>query len=90
MNTASGGGVGFTIAPNPVGASGTRIIDPDSTDKAVDVTIFDLAGRIVFQQKMLDALDIIPASAFKQKGAYWYSIREGSRVSTGKLLFIGD
>lgn len=75
------------VWPNP-GTLGTnsqvRITAPETGP--VDVTVYDVAGRLLFQQAVAPSTDLPLPSAGWATGAYLVRARQGSRTVTRQLV----
>jgi hypothetical protein len=78
-----------TMAPNPTHAG--AILTLELTDAvAVQLQIMDTSGKLVFETAvtaLAGSQNIqIPASAMTQPGVYFWQVRAGERVESGKLV----
>ncbi|MCC6458920.1 MAG: T9SS type A sorting domain-containing protein, partial [Saprospiraceae bacterium] len=78
------------FSPNPFGAEGTVLNWSGKQQAPAQLTVYDAAGKIVFQQNLDSTEWRLPAGCFTQKGVYWYTVRQGAEKRSGKLVFVGN
>jgi Secretion system C-terminal sorting domain len=84
VSTKQSGTLPFALYPNPT--NGILWINfPDMGQQAMQLNIFDVLGRLVFESQISQPLSQIDISGL-QPGSYLYSIQQGSGVISGKIV----
>jgi hypothetical protein len=79
-------GHAIALYPNPT--QGVLWVNfPDIGNQGADLSIFDILGQLVVQEKITYPLSQIDISGLKP-GNYIYSIRQAGAVNSGKLIKI--
>jgi hypothetical protein len=69
-----------SVYPNPF----TENIIVEAEEENFEVAIFDISGKIVYQNKHMSG-DIIPIE-YLERGMYMYQIKANDKIKTGKIL----
>jgi len=77
------------VYPNPFGQAGIWLRQNEHSDAKTTLRVFDSGGKLILEKTWNGAQEHIPASAFPQKGVYWYELRQGARRWSGKMVFQG-
>jgi hypothetical protein len=81
LSTTAFDGIDFTYYPNPT--SGTVAIN--SKNEMTDVAVYNVQGRLLFQQQLNDLNTTVDISAFAT-GTYFFKVKFGEREANFKIL----
>jgi Secretion system C-terminal sorting domain len=77
----------FKVYPNPVGKSNVNIEVVSENNEKLDVTLMDLSGKVIFQNKFEGASSLISVPTQDlARGIYFLKIQSGTNVNTQKIV----
>lgn len=69
----------FTVAPNPVADNFTITIDEEYQDTQLRVTIYDVYGRMIYEEKIINQTTLDVVASKWVSGAYFVKIQDDSK-----------